>query len=306
MVAWKKALLGLVGAAAVVGGGWWVAQKAGQGSLPSSAEIGGEQAAFALLGCKARMFDGSPAIALNFTQPLDGRQDFGALVSALEGPGPAKADDGSSKPPADTAFKPLAARWVLGDNPRVLYLPFVTPDRSFRFALKPDLAARAGGKLATAQSCEAVSEAMPDSYYFASRGLVLPAGQNGGLPVVTVNTPEVDVQFLRVKPESLPAFLEQVGGRRERQVNSGEEDGEGGYYQDNWGDNQRRLKGTVGGWVLDELRAMSQSVYLGRFTTDARPNRRNVSFLPVETIKELQEPGIYVAIMNQPVRVGGD
>jgi hypothetical protein len=134
----------------------------------------------------------------------------------------------------------------------------VTPDRSFRIALQPDLAARSGGKLATAQTCEAVSEAMPDSYYFASRGLVLPAGQNGGLPVVTVNTPEVDVQFLRVKPESLPAFLEQVGGRRERQV-SGEEDGEGGYY-DGYSDNQRRLKGTVGGWVLDELRAMSQSV----------------------------------------------
>jgi uncharacterized protein YfaS (alpha-2-macroglobulin family) len=31
-----------------------------------------------------------------------------------------------------------------------------------------------------------------------------------------------------------------------------------------------------------------------------------VSFLPVENIKELQEPGIYVAIMNQPGRFGWD
>lgn len=305
MVAWKKAVTALVGVVAVLGGGWWASQKLGQPALPSSAEIGGEQAAFALLDCKARLFDGSPAIALSFTQPLDSKQDFGALVSAQEGAAPTTTD-GKKEPAPDASFKPLAARWVLGDNPRVLYLPFVTPDRSFRFAFNAQLGAKTGAKLATAQKCEAVSETMPDSYYFASRGLVLPAGQNGGLPVVTINTPEVDVQFLRIKPASLPAFLEQVSGRRERQVNSGEEDGEGGYYYDGYNDNQRRLKGTVGGWVLDELRAMSDSVYLGRFTTDARPNRRNVSFLPVEGIKELQEPGIYVAIMNQPGRFGWD
>ncbi|KQW46787.1 alpha-2-macroglobulin [Pelomonas sp. Root662] len=307
MVAWKKAVTALVGVGVLAGAGWWAWQRQSEPGLPSSAEIGGEQAAFALLDCKARLFDGSPAIALSFTQPLDAKQDFGALVTAQEGAAPTVEGDKKTPPPA-TSFKPLPARWVLGDNPRVLYLPFVTPDRSFKFAFNADLAARGGAKLATAQACDAVSEAMPDSYYFASRGLVLPAGQNGGLPVVTINTPEVDVQFLRIKPASLPAFLEQVGGRRDRgnvDANAGEEEGEGAYY-DGYSDNQRRLKGTVGGWALDELRAMSDSVYLGRFTTDTRPNRRNVSFLPVEGIKELQEPGIYVAVMNQPGRFGWD
>ncbi|MFT7775973.1 alpha-2-macroglobulin family protein [Roseateles sp.] len=306
MVAWKKAVMALVGAGAVAGAGWWAWHEHAGPDLTSSAEIG-EQAAFALMDCRPRLLDGSPAIAVSFTQPLDSRQDFGALVAAQEGAAPTKSEhDGKTTPAPDSSFKPLAARWVLGDNPRVLYLPFATPDRSFRIALKPDLAARSGAKLATAQSCEAVSEAMPDSYYFASRGVVLPAGQNGGLPVVTVNTPEVDVQFLRIKPASLPAFLEQVGGRRERGNAGSDEDGDGGYYYDGYSDNQRRLKGTVGGWVLDELRAMSDSVYVGRFTTDARPNRRNVTFLPVEGIKELQEPGIYVAVMNQPGRFGWD
>jgi hypothetical protein len=296
----------LVGAAAAAG--WWGWQRAQQPTLPSSAEIGSEQT-FAFTECKARLFDGSPAIAVVFTQPLDARQDFARLLSATEGDAPKpKGDGGNEKtPPAEASFKPLAARWVLADNPRVLYLPYVTPDRSYRIALTADIAARSGAKLATPQSCEAVSEAMPASYYFASKGLVLPAGQNGGLPIVTVNTPEVDVQFLRIKPASLPAFLEQVGGRRERgnTGNTGEEDGEG-YYYDGYSDNQRRLKGTVGGWVLDELRAMSDSVYLTRFKTDERANRRNVSFLPVEGIKELQEPGIYVAVMNTPGRFGWD
>ncbi|MCE4558090.1 alpha-2-macroglobulin family protein [Roseateles cellulosilyticus] len=294
-------------AAAVVAGaavaGYFAWQRVKAPSLPSSAEIGAEEAAFSFTECKARLFDGSPAIAVMFTQALDRRQDFDQLLTAQEADAPKKSDGGTPTYPPEKDFKPVAARWVLGDNPRVLYLPYVKPDRSFRIAMKADLAAQSGAKLATPQSCLQASEAMPASFYFASRGLVLPAGQNGGLPVVTVNTPEVDLQFLRVKPESLPAFLEQVGGRRER--SGGEECQEDCYY-DGYSDNQRRLRGTVGGWALDELRGMTDSVYLTRFKTDERPNRRNVSFLPVETIKPLQEPGIYIAVMSQPGRFGWD
>ncbi|HKU69545.1 MAG TPA: alpha-2-macroglobulin, partial [Burkholderiales bacterium] len=47
---------------------------------------------------------------------------------------------------------------------------------------------------------------------------------------------------------------------------------------------------------------MTESVYLGRFTTEKTPNRRSVTFIPVEDIKELKEPGIYVAVMSQPGR----
>ncbi|MFT7722310.1 MAG: alpha-2-macroglobulin [Roseateles sp.] len=297
----QGAVAAVVAAGAAAAGGWWFTQRAP--ALPSSAEIGGEEAAFAFTECKPRLLDGSPAIAVMFTQALDRRQDFGALLSAAEAPPgrPADPDDPASPAaPADPAsFKPLAARWVLGDNPRVLYLPFATPDRAYRITMNAGLAARGGATLAAAQTCEATSEAMPPSFYFASRGLVLPAGQNGGLPVVSVNTPEVDLQFLRVKPEALPAFLEQVGGRRERHADEGGGD-------DSWGDGQRRLKGTVGGWALDELRAMADSVYLARFKTDPRANRRNVSFLPVEKIPALQQPGIYVAVMSQPGRFGWD
>ncbi|MDP1900449.1 MAG: alpha-2-macroglobulin [Rubrivivax sp.] len=290
-----------VAAAAVVAaaalGAWALWQSRQQvAELGSSAGIGTEQA-FALVDCKARMFDGAPAIAVSFTQALQRGQDFGKLVAASEGP---KADPAA---PAEQA-RPLQARWVLGDNPRVLYLPYVTPERKYHVTLSADLSARSGAKLAVAQKCEQLSEAMPTSYYFASRGVVLPAAQNGGLPVVTINVPEVDVQFLRVRPEALPGFLEQVGGRRERGKARTQGDDEE-YDGDEGGEGQgQRLKGSVGGYVLDQLREMSDSVYIGRFTTDARPNRRNVNFLPVERIKELQEPGIYVAVMSQPGRFG--
>jgi len=249
---------------------------------------------FAWVDCKPRLLDGSPAVGIMFTQPLARSQDWGKLVKATEGDRP------------DTAAA-VSSRWVLGDNPRMLFLPHATPDRTYHITLAEGLSAAAGGTLGVAQTCTVKSEAMPEAFYFASKGVVLPAGQNGGLPVVTVNTPEVDVQFLRVESAALPGFLEQVGGRpAPRRADAGEgEEGEEGD-EGGWVDPARKLQGTVGGYTLDELRGKATSVYASRFVTDNRPNRRNVSYLPVEHIKELQEPGIYVAVMTQPGRFGWD
>ncbi len=278
--------------AAAVWGGW----KLKPGDAPAQPVAVGSAEPFAWVDCKPRLLDGAPAVAVMFTQPLARSQDWGKLVKVTEGE---SASNASTVP----------GRWVLGDNPRMLYLPYVTPDRTYRIALDQALAAAGGGTLGQAKDCTVKSEAMPESFYFASRGVVLPAGQNGGLPVVTVNTPEVDVQFLRVDAASLPTFLERVGGRPDQPADSSQanaSEGEEGDYQDGYIDPGRRLKGTVSGYVLDELRALASSVYLSRFATDARPNRRNVSYLPVEKIKELQEPGIYVAVMNPPGRFGFD
>ncbi|MFV2429101.1 alpha-2-macroglobulin family protein, partial [Escherichia coli] len=44
---------------------------------------------------------------------------------------------------------------------------------------------------------------------FASRGSLLPGKVVVGLPVMALNVNNVDVNFLRVKPESLPAFISQ-------------------------------------------------------------------------------------------------
>jgi alpha-2-macroglobulin len=256
------------------------------GDAPSGnrAEVG-IASAFSLADCKARLLDGSPAVALMFTQPLARSQDWGKLLQAKEGD------------------KLVSNRWVLSDNPRVLMLANATPDSEYHVQLSAEVASSGGQKLATVQNCTVKAEAMPESFYFASKGVVLPAGQNGGLPVVTVNTPEVDMQFLRINADALPRFLEQVGGRREPRADNTESEYEGDYEGD---DNQRKLKGTISGYQLDALREMATSVYLGRFATDERKNRRNVSFLPVEKIKELQEPGVYVAVMNPPGRFGWD
>jgi len=308
-----KLALAAAALAATAAVGYLVWQRDQTPPLPSAVDVG-SAAPFALADCRARLFDGAPAIAVTFTQPLARSQDWKNVARAFEGDAlPVVAQEqgqpaSAERKPIDgkTATRPVEGRWVLGDNPRVLVLPYVTPDRLFRVDLDAALKSAGGSTLASGQTCAAQSEAMPAAFYFASRGVVLPAGLNGGLPVVTVNTPEVDVQFLRVDSEALPVFLEQVAGRRERGGASVNEEGEvDNDYSGDWGN--RRLKGTVSGWQLDEqLRTRAKSVYLGRFATDERANRRNVSFLPVEKIKELSEPGVYIAVMNPPGRFGWD
>ncbi len=278
LVAALAAVIVLVAAAAAAG--WWWHERSRSGS--SEAQIGSSMP-FAFTDCRTRLLDGSPAIAIMFTQPLDRSQSFAKAFTATEG------DRKTAVPP----------RWVLGDNPRTLYLPYVTPQRTYRIDIGDQTRAVGGARLATATSCAVTTEAMPESFYFASRGTVLPAGENGGLPVVTVNVPEIDVQFLRINGDSLPAFLERVAKIR-RPVDQDDED------SDARGRSRLNLSGNVGGYELDELRGLATSVYAMRFSTDARTDRRNTSFLPVEKIKELQEPGIYVAVMSQPGRFGWD
>ena len=201
--------------------------------------------------------------------------------------------------------KAVDTRWIVGDNPRTIYLPHVQPGKRYRVALKAEVAGGTKETLGKDLVCEITAEAMPPSFYFASRGTVLPAKQNGGLPIVTINVPEVDVQFLRVESAQLPRFLERIVGRKAKLNNTDDADTVANNDEDeNYYDygRPRGPQGALQSYELDTFKGLAKSVYMARFVADARENRRNITHLPVEEIKELQEPGIYIAVMNQPGR----
>jgi uncharacterized protein YfaS (alpha-2-macroglobulin family) len=274
---------------------------------------------FALVSCQVRQFDESPALALTFSQPLDRTQTLSGLLRVSDQGAIPVNESGEPTPPSavrmgeeidPSSGTPVKGNWVVGDNPRMAYFPFIQPLRGYTVDVSAKLAQAAGDPLGTDGQCELHTDAMPASYYFASRGVVLPPGQNGGLPVVTVNVPEVDVQFLRIEPAQLPRFFENVlGVRRPVAATDTEADSTDDSDADENGSDgdwrysgNRSLQGSMGLWDLDRLKSLSTSVYSGRFVADDRPNRRNVTFLPVEDIAELKQPGIYVAVMSQPGR----
>ena len=277
--------------------------------------------AFQIVDVGNRELDGSPALALSFSQPLDTGKAYDDLIQVFEMParqGDIKprldaeaeddVDDGeragdavpvASSDPEDTAIdggKLIKGAWVIGDNPRVAYFPHIKPQTRYVVRIAAGLPSASGQTLSEESRYALLTPVVAPAYYFASRGMVLPARQNGGLPVVTVNVPEVDVQFLRVKPDQLPRFLDRVisGPRLQRQA---DDDGETDY---DW--RATDLKGAVNNWQLDALNKMTDSVFVGRFMTEPQADKRNVTFLPVESIKELSEPGIYIAVMSEPNR----
>ncbi|MGE5385485.1 MAG: alpha-2-macroglobulin family protein [Betaproteobacteria bacterium] len=283
-----------------------------------------------------RDFEGAPALAVTLSLPLDARRSHDEHLQVFEmparqgdakprahseegdeeeGDAPAeKANDKSdvSQAPGDVATdggKLVKGSWVMGENPRLLYFPHVKPLTRYVVKVAAGLPARNGRKLEVEQRYSVRTAAVSPAYYFASRGTVLPAKQNGGLPVITVNVPEVDIQFLRVKPDQLPRFLDRVisGPRpQSKRRTQTDEEGDYDYEQENYDWRATDLKGAINNWTLDGIHKFTESVFAGRFLTEQKSNKRNVTFIPVEDIKELREPGIYVAVMSQPNRFRHD
>ncbi|MES2298166.1 MAG: alpha-2-macroglobulin [Pseudomonadota bacterium] len=307
------------------------------------------KAAFELVSASEGTLDGSPALTLTFSLPLDSAKDYARQIDVFEmtpsiakaakaaaddtdqadqadqndqgggvyseGDGehgeqapPPKVSEAVSKAPADVATqggKRVGGAWIVSTNPRLLQFPHTNPNSRYVVVAHADLASPGGKKLGRAISYSIRTAEMAPTLYFASNGMVLPAKQNGGLPVVTVNVPEVDVEFLRVKPDQLPRFLDRViTAAKSAQPEDpdaaagGQTNGDNYFYRRN--KETINLHGNVYGGTLNTLDDMSESIYHGRFLTDARKNRRGVTFLPVETVKQLAEPGVYVAVMTRP------
>ncbi|MET3108382.1 uncharacterized protein YfaS (alpha-2-macroglobulin family) [Oxalobacteraceae bacterium GrIS 2.11] len=272
-----------------------------------------------------RSFEGSPALALTVTQPLDKKQKFDALIQVFEMGSVAVTqtnnnndeDQEQGGPPVEKSVsladkdvdikggKLVPSSWVTGSNPRILYLPNVKPTTRYVVVIKPGIKDASGRSIDKEQRYSISTAAIAPAYYFASNGMVLPAAQNGGLPVVTVNIPEVDVEFLKVKKEQLPRFLDMVmnGPSKKARRNIDDENDEAAQeWNKPYDQRHHELHGAVNGWELDPLHKMTDSVYHGRFVTEKQSNKQSVTFVPVEDIKELREPGIYVAVMTQPGR----
>lgn len=329
MITQRKSVggIGLVVAALIAIAGY-VAVKVWQ-----PGESGADKGSFELVELANRDFDGSPALALTFTQPLDPRHNYNGHLEVFEMPRRAGevaprrvSEDGeidddpstaqsqnvanTSSAAIDTATEGgtlVKGSWIVGDNPRLLYFPHIKPQVRYVVKLAAGLPAKNDQLLAAGSRQSISTAAVAPAYYFASQGMVLPAKQNGGLPVVTVNVPEVDIQFLKVRPGQLPAFLDQVIGsapkaqRAAQNTGDIDEEGNDGEYYD-YSYRANKLKGAVNNWELDRIHQLTESVYNGRFVTEKKENRRSVTFVPVEEIRELQEPGVYIAVMSQPNR----
>ncbi|MEO5626568.1 MAG: alpha-2-macroglobulin [Dokdonella sp.] len=219
---------------------------------------------FALAAARSQQYQGQLAIALEFSQPVVGTQTFDNLIVVNDAKGGT-----------------VQGSWALDEDGKTLRFPYIQADQRYTLHIKGELAAADGKTLGSDISKELYTGPMEPAAGFASQGNVLPARETRGLPVVSVNVKEVDVEFLRVHDDKVSDFFAayQKNGKR----GTYELDPRGSWYN---------RKGQP---VVD----IADSVYANRFSLPAKDNERTLNYLPIQNISELAQPGLYFATLKR-------
>lgn len=206
-----------------------------------------------LLDASEVQLDGAATLVLTFSIPLDPEQDFSRVLHVV--------DKKSGK---------VDGAWELAPNLKELRLRHLEPNRELVVTVEHGLLALNKATFGREFEKNITTRDVQPSVGFASRGSLLPGKVIEGLPVMALNVDSVDVNFFRVKPESLGAFVSQ------------------------W-----EYRNSLSNWESDNLLKMADLVYTGRFDLNPARNTREKLMLPLAEIKPLQQAGVYVAVMNQ-------
>ncbi|MEO6800605.1 MAG: alpha-2-macroglobulin [Rhodanobacter sp.] len=231
-------------------------------------------AAFALVSASSQTSDSRTALTLRFNAALASAQTFDELI-AVTGP----------------YGEVISGSWSLQQDGKTLSFPFVQSNTHYVVQVKSGLLAADGSTLSHALKHEVYSGNLPAAVGFASHGSVLPARGTRGLPLVSMNVHDADVEFFRVHDDALSDLF--CAYPRNGHRNSYELDHEVSYYNDCVEGNDRRSKLPI--------TQIADSVYANHYTLGGEPNERTVTYLPVQDIRELSQPGVYMAV----VKAGG-
>ncbi len=197
--------------------------------------------------------DGAAALVLTFSVPLNPDQNFAQTVHVV-----------------DKKNGKVDGAWELAPNLKELRLRHLEPNRELLVSVDRGLQAINNATFGIDYEKTITTRDIQPTVGFASRGSLLPGKVVEGLPVIALNVDNIDVNFYRVKPESLAAFVSQ------------------------W-----EYRNSLTNWESENLLKMVDLVYTGRFDLNPARNTREKLQLPLKEIKPLQQAGVYVAVMNQ-------
>ncbi|WP_039055887.1 alpha-2-macroglobulin [Enterobacter sp. Bisph1] len=229
-----------------------------QSAMPDKAKLAelaarSEGKALTLLDASEVQLDGASTLVLTFSIPLDPAQNFATSVHLV--------DKKSGK---------VDGAWELAPNLKELRLRHLEPNRELLVSVDKGLVALNKTTFGSDVEKTITTRDVQPSVGFASRGSLLPGKVVDGLPVMALNVNNVDVNFYRIKPESLASFISQ------------------------W-----EYRSSLSNWESDTLLPMADLVYTGRFDLNPTRNTREKLLLPLADIKPLQQTGVYIAVMNQ-------
>ncbi|WP_167370285.1 alpha-2-macroglobulin family protein [Gilliamella mensalis] len=160
--------------------------------------------------------------------------------------------------------------WELSDNGLELRHRYLEPNRELELTIDKMLAAINGNSLKEVYQAEIKTQDRKPMVGFASSGFLLPSKSMSGLPVVTLNVEKIDVNFFKIKPEQLSDFIADYG-----------------------------LINQVTSWNAKNINKFADLVYTSRFDLNPKRNSQETVLLNLASIPQLQQEGVYFAVMNQ-------
>jgi uncharacterized protein YfaS (alpha-2-macroglobulin family) len=133
--------------------------------------------------------EGAAALVLTFSVPLDPDQNFAQTVHVV-----------------DKKNGKVDGAWELSTNLKELRLRHLEPNRELLVSVDRGLVALNKATFGIDYEKAITTRDIQPTVGFASRGSLLPGKVVEGLPVMALNVNNVDVNFYRVKPESLAAL----------------------------------------------------------------------------------------------------
>lgn len=240
---------------------------AGNASAQSAAAA---KSAFGLVSASSETQDSRTALTLQFNAPLASAQTFDQQI-AVTGPN----------------GEVVGGSWSLKPDGKTLSFPFVNANQRYAVQLHAGLMAADGRTLGRELKHDVYSGNLPPAVGFASHGSVLPARGTRGLPVVSMNVHDADVEFFRVRDDALSDLYCAYPANKHRDTYELDHDISPWNNCDN-GARPRR-----------PITDMADSVYANHYTLGGAENERAVTYLPVQDVKQLAEPGVYMAVIKQ-------
>lgn len=225
---------------------------------------------FTLLSEGSRAQDSRTELVLTFSTPLASAQSFDSLLS-LSGP------NGET----------ISGSWSLGSDGKTLVFPFVQANQHYAVQVRAGLMAADGRSLGADLKRDVYSGSVPAAVGFASVGSVLPARGSRGLPLVSVNVHDADIEFFRVHDDAISDVFCAFPANKHR-----------GEYElqhqispwDSCNNGKRKRR---------PITDMGDSVYANHYTLGGDPNARTITYIPVQKVAELSQPGVYMAMLKQ-------
>lgn len=160
--------------------------------------------------------------------------------------------------------------WELSDNGLELKLRYLQPNRKLVLTIDKMLSAINDSHLSSVYEAQITTQDRQPMVGFASTGFLLPSKSMSGLPINTLNVDKVDINFFKIKPEKLPILLDNYG-----------------------------FIDMLSIWRSQSMSEYTDLVYSSRFDLNPRPNAQETIIVNLSTVSELNQEGVYIAVMNE-------